>query len=507
MDGWSYDQVPFEGRAIPFSAPAALALTARIHGGPRPPLEGARVLELGSGDGANLLPLAFHHSDWTLVGVDASERATARADESARALGLTNVRFVHADVATYRPESEYDYVIAHGLYSWIDPERRAALHRIVQGALAPSGLAYISFNAMPGWGVRGRVRDVLTRWPTDLGGARARGAALLALLGEPQHAWSTLLRHELERVGTASDGYLAHEYLTAHNDAFWLGEVVRDFAEMDLCYVGDASFDRPEGFVEPALRQRVEAAIADPIGREEFIDLLLYRQLRAAVFARHDAAFEAPVGAALLDEARVASVVRARNDPFDPSPGAMEFFVGPRGSEVRVTAALAKMAMLILARDYPVGYRLGQLCTMAAETLASYGLSPEPDGRERLRTGLWQLYQHLEVELRLEAPPLRTTPSEKPIASALARHEAAHRPVLTTPLHTALPLEPVDRAIITRLDGTRSTGELAQELCACIEDGELELEGAPSGQARQRPLLEARIEHTLTTLGWWGLVR
>src|SRR5690606_1469217 len=134
---------------------AALVMTARAHGGPRGPLERARVLELRCGDGANLLPLAFHHPDFTLTGVDSSARAIGVAEESARALGLSNVRFTCADIAAFAPEGEHDYMIAHGLYSWIDADRREALRRIVRGALAPGGLAYVSFNAQPAWGVRG----------------------------------------------------------------------------------------------------------------------------------------------------------------------------------------------------------------------------------------------------------------------------------------------------------------------------------------------------------------
>lgn len=503
----SYEVVPYEGRAIPASAPAALALTARVHGGPRPPLERARVLELGCGDGANLVPLAFHHPDWTLVGVDASERAIAVARESARELGLDNVTFVRADLASYAPDGEHDYVIAHGIYSWVDAERRTALRRIARAALARNGLAYVSFNAQPGWGVRGRVRDALHRSATDLTGARARASGLLEVLGEPQRDWSVILRHELERAAAAPDGYLAHEYLAAHNEPFWLGDVVRDFSAEGLRYVGDATFDRPEGFVDPALRERVRPLAGDAIAEEELIDLLVYRQLRAAVLARSDAAFDAPTGPELLDEARIAAVVRAASDPFDPTPGVEERFTGPRGTEVRIASALAKMAMLILARDYPKGYRLGELCAIAASTLSSYGIVPEPEVREALRAGLWQLFRSLEIELRLDAPELRTTPSERPIASALARHEAARRPALTTPLHGALPLEPIDRAIVAHLDGTREPDELARELAAQVERGELELEGAPSGAARIVPLLEARVRETITTLGWWGLAR
>src|SRR5690606_39897485 len=69
----------------------------------------------------------------------------------------------------------------------------------------------------------------------------------------------------------------------------------------------------------------------------------------------------------LLDEVRVASVVRALGDPFDPSPGVEEPFVGPRGTQARVSGALAKMALLALARDYPKAYSLSELCALRSE--------------------------------------------------------------------------------------------------------------------------------------------
>src|SRR5690606_26757043 len=239
---------------------------------------------------------------------------------------------------------------------------------------------------------------------------------------EPEHEWAALLRRELERAAHAPDAYLAHEYLAEDNEAFWLGDVVRDFESAGLRYVGDATFDRPEGFVHPDLRERTRELEDDPIGErgpadpyvvplsidgEERIDLLAYRQLRAAVFARADAAFGAPAGIELLDEARIASVVRALGDPFDPSPGVEEPFAGPRGTEVRVTGALSKMVLLVLARDYPKGYRLSELCAIAAGLLAQHRIAPEPGARDALRSGLWQLARHLEIELRLEAPELR----------------------------------------------------------------------------------------------------
>jgi SAM-dependent methyltransferase len=457
----TYEEVPYGGRSISATAPAALALCARVHGGPRPSLEAARVLELGCGDGANLLALAFHHPDWTCVGVDSSPLALESAERDARELGLTNVRFLLADVATLElREPEFDFVLAHGIYSWVDARRRLALRRLIHAALSPRGLAYVSFNAQPAWGVRGRVRDVLVRGRLGLESSRDRASALRALVGEPAHPWAGLLAHELERVVEASDAYLAHEYLAADNEAFWLGDVVAECAEAGLGYVGDALFDRPEGFVSPELREAVEAASADRVEQEELIDLVAYRQMRAAVLCRDDAEREAAAGSALLDDAWIAGVVRASSDPFDLDADVEETFVGPRGTEVRVRAPLAKMALLVLANRYPQAFRFDALCVAAQAQLATRGIRAPSEERAMLRSGLYALWGRNELELRVSDAPLRTTPGERPAASALSRQEAARGRHLTTPTHAALPLEPIERAIVAELDGARTRPEV-----------------------------------------------
>lgn len=99
-DGNPYDALPYRSRPIEWSAPERLALCSLLHGGPTPRLDAAdgyRVLELGCGDGANLLPLAYYRPHAGFVGVDGSRRAMELAESRRRELGLSNFRqFVHA---------------------------------------------------------------------------------------------------------------------------------------------------------------------------------------------------------------------------------------------------------------------------------------------------------------------------------------------------------------------------------------------------------------------------
>lgn len=501
-----YESVPYRGHPITATAPARMTLASLAHGGPRPSLEAPRVLEIGCGDGANLLPLAYFHPRWQLVGVDSSARAIATAREGARALGIDNIVFHESDLASFEPEGEHEFVIAHGVYSWIDADRRAALRRLARRALTSSGLAYVSFNAMPGWGVRGRIRDALLRTaerPT-LDAARARVEDLVGLVPEERNDWTMLLSHELERARVAPDAYLAHEYLAPDNHAFWLGEVSRDFRADGLRYAGDGFFGVTEGFVDPALRTRAEALVEDPIAREEMIDLIAFRQLRAALFCRDDA----PVPSALevLEHTFVAGAARRRSDPFDLSAEAEEVFDSPYGREVRVRSPLSKMALLVLADRYPEGFRVERLIAECRDRLASHDIAPEPGDEARLREGLSTLAALLDVELRLDAPPLRIEPRARPRALALTRHEAERSEAVTSALHTMIPLDPLDRAIVVRLDGSRSASEVADAIADACSNGELELEGAPAGGPHLRAFARERADRAITLLGWWGLL-
>lgn len=506
MSSPSYETVPFPGRPIAWTHPAALSLVSLAHGGRGLSLDGPlRVLEVGCGDAANLVALAHFDPKSTFVGLDSSRRALDDAERAVAALGLENLTLVHEDLAIHEPDGVYDVVIAHGVYSWVGLEHRAALRALMRRALRDGGLAYASFNAEPGWSVRGRVRDALVRErPGGLEEARARLQALRTLIDDDGGAWGGLLAHELELARDASDAYLAHEYLSPHNESFWVGDVARDFEAEGLHYLGEASFDRPAGFVPPDLRERARAVTSDRIALEEHLDLRLFRQHRGAVFSTEAPSSEGSFGA-LVESAFLASPLARQNDPFDITAGAVEPFVGSLGREVRVGAPVLKMALLLLADRYPEGISLPTLRARCEERLDDLGVSTGPSDFEELGPALTRLATELQVELRLHAPPLRLEPGERPCATPLTRWEARSGEVFTTPLHTSLPREPIDAAIVQRLDGARTRQEVAEAVAAGVADGTIPMEGAPAGLARIAPWVEARVQTVVTTLGWWGL--
>ena len=122
-----YDAVPYPARAFPSSHPQHLATVATLLGLRPPSLEDCRVLELGCATGGNLVPMADDLASGRFVGLDLSHVQIEAARTAARKAGLKNVEFRCQDLLGFGapgapgggPAESFDYIIAHGLYSWV----------------------------------------------------------------------------------------------------------------------------------------------------------------------------------------------------------------------------------------------------------------------------------------------------------------------------------------------------------------------------------------------------
>ncbi|MEP6935336.1 MAG: class I SAM-dependent methyltransferase, partial [Nitrospirota bacterium] len=179
-----YDELPYRSLPIEWTAPERLAVASLLHGGPRAPLDTYRVLEIGCGNGANLLPLAFYRRQGNFVGVDGAcsqiEIAEARKSE----LKLSSIDFICADFLTAAKQlsGQFDYIIAHGIFSWVSHDVRDALLGLCAERLSRGGLLYLNYNTRPGWNIRGMVREFLLAQTAGIASLldRARAAQVVA---------------------------------------------------------------------------------------------------------------------------------------------------------------------------------------------------------------------------------------------------------------------------------------------------------------------------------------
>jgi len=464
-----YDVYAYRGLTIPYSAPAHLALCSRWSGGPAPCSDRFSFVELGCGDGGNLLPLAFYHPKCTFVGIDSSRSAVCRAQEDAGLIGLENVRFLCCDIRD--PSSaecgRFDYVVAHGLYSWVTDDVRAAILTFCRDALRRDGLAYISYNAEPGWSTRRIVRDTLRRSQgvreAEFADKAARAIELATRLLKDlpsRFASSILLADELRRVQNGSPSYVFHEYLTDTNDGFWLRDFVEHARDRGLAYVVDSQFCRWEGYVASELRTAAADRSVNPVDEEETVDLMGHRYFHASILARADAPKSQVTHHEIIEQAHIASSLRPQSETLDLDEGVVEQFVGVGGGEITLDSSIVKAAIVLLGAGWPRGARLDQLYQRSVAFLAEHNRAVPLDARSQLLDAIEILFEAGQLDVRLREPEYCSDVNEYPTAHALARREANDRDALTTPHHLTVGFDGNTMSFVRAMDGSQSRSEL-----------------------------------------------
>lgn len=244
----SYDAYPYHSVAFAQTSPTRLHVVATLFGHTPPDIATARVLEIGCAAGGNIIPWALAYPKAQVVGIDISKTQVAEGQRNIAALGLTNIR-IEQRSATDIPADfgEFDYIVCHGVYSWVPDEVQEAIFAIAKHHLSKTGIAYISYNTYPGWKSREIVRDAM-RMRAHKGGdnprqqmAYARGMveflADVAPKNELMHRVMTEFHATLQ---TSSESYLIHEFLEIHNNPCYFKDFANRAAAHQLVYLAEA---------------------------------------------------------------------------------------------------------------------------------------------------------------------------------------------------------------------------------------------------------------------------
>lgn len=487
----SYDEVPYDAGAIPGLHPDRLAVAGRLWGIVAPPVETARVLELGCGTGENLLALAVALPDATFVGIDASPRQVEMGAGRAAALGLANVRIECRRIEELDAEP-FDFILCHGVFSWVERRVQERILRLCADALAPDGLAYISYNTMPGWHLRQQLRNMLLFHVHERGTAAERVAQARAFLGflhdalaERTDAYGVMLRAEAASLHTQSDAYICHEFLEDANFPEYFHEFVARAASHGLRYLDEAipASDPPR--LTSATRNALATGGADRVGAEQYLDFLAGRPFRRSVLCRTDAPREATVAPGAIRSLRVSAAVAPERDAADLVSDATEAFRFPRGQRIETNHPVMKTALATIGSHFPRSLRFDELCVHVAagvgeaRALTSEAREPadqaqEPthearalpdEARDLLAAWLHQCYRAGLVDLHTWEPAIATPPIDRPRASPLARAEAvADSPIVTSLRHASVALHPFDRALLALCDGSQDRSQLADRM-------------------------------------------
>lgn len=490
----SYDELPYDSLPLPETQPDFLAAVARLHGFDAPDPGRARILELGCAQGGNLIPLAWRWPESRCVGVELSRVQAEAGAAFIRHLGLSNVRIVHGDLAALPGDlGEFDYIIAHGVFSWVPPAVQQALLAVCRRHLSPHGIAYLSFNVEAGWTPLLSLRTALTeRTAADLP-APARFEQALRVLDELEAEWSDpVLLKEIAYLKSAAPSYLFHEYLAEFNAPMRFAEFAAQLDTHGLRYVGEAGPRRAVVELEDSWGLIPESMAGRWLDAEAALDEALATRFRRAVIARADAPCAQPPQAGALSGLAFYADVRS-DEEIDLSAAIEQRVVNPAGNTFPVSLPAMKAAAMALAAAYPNALDYADLLSAARQVLAEFGVGGEVD-EAGFREALFQLVIAHGVMPTVSAGTVDAEPEERPCAHALARWQAKSPGwIVSGARHVAMDLDPSGRVLLGLLDGSHTIEELAAIMQATLAEAGLELAPETVGElTRQQLWLFAR---------------
>lgn len=505
-----YDEVLYPSLAHVQTHPDRLVTIATLFGMRTAPVEKCRVLELGCGDGTNLISMAYALPASEFVGIDAASRAIAEGQRTIADLSLHNVELRHLDLMELNADGEpFDYIIAHGVYSWVPEPVRDRLLAICSERLAPNGVAYISYNTYPGGHIRDMVREMMlfhVREARDPEQKIAQGRALLKFLAGSKResdVYQSILQEALEHALEYSDAAFYHDDLNPLTQPFYFHRFIKHAATRGLQFLGDAMFNemQPDEY-EPAVLTALRELDNDILAREQYLDFLMCRRFRRTLLCRREVSLDHKLQPGVIAEFYCASeAAPTSSSPNITSDNREEFRTG-KGASIQANRPLAKAALFYLNQQWPRSTSFRDVLAAARRLAPS-----ENDERENtaaLCDLLLRAYAAGVIELHVWAPQFVTDVTERPLASPLARHQNHRKKRITTLRHTGLELnDALSRNLLDLLDGTRDIPALVEALAAAVEAGKATLE--PGGEritdpAKIRKIIAEKLPSALKGL-------
>ena len=315
-----YKELGYKSYPFPFTTPAYLEAYGALVGLNTPPAKTARVLELGATYGGNIISQAVFNPEATFVGIELSQDQVEKGNQIICDAKLENVSLVQGDILNFDESmGTFDYIIAHGFYSWINDEMKDKLLNIISNHLADNGIAYVSYNTYPGWHTMEEVRqlmlfanrgqDKLTHKEKVL-----RGKTVGSLVGAQILNYDNLKERNSKFLGALrsvmqkDDYYVGHDHLEPHNDPCYFYQFNDHLKAHNLAYVCDAdlTLSMVRTYDESIAAKLEQLAPNSQADQEQYLDFILDTTFRKSIICK--ASFANNINFAVANPAEVDTI-------------------------------------------------------------------------------------------------------------------------------------------------------------------------------------------------------
>jgi SAM-dependent methyltransferase len=488
----TYESVQYRSLPIATSRPDNLHLIATLAGVPATPVIACRVLEIGCGTGGNITAMAEALPGSRFLGIDLSPSQIQAGVALVQRAGIKNIELRCQNLMEFSDEGPFDYIIAHGFYSWVPKEVRDQALEVCRRSLSPMGLAYFSYNTLPGWHLKRIARDMMlfhsnrTSTPKERAVLAREMIGLAASLPEGRPTYLGVLKELARHVSESEDWFLLHDDLELINEPVHFTDFVRHAGEHQLKYVAAAS-PAMELFrwLPPSFQAKLRQFTQNPVEIEQYLDFLYGPAYRASVLCRENVIPSPKVGAKSLEGLFVAG--RLVEEPATAT-GAVTFAEArtARQKKIAITDPASISAFRRIKNAWPHAVAFSELLSSSDPSLAS-----------TLADQILKAYSVAILELWTRPTDFIDAEAKTPRATALARLQAeAGGPVINL-RHESIIADEVVKNILPLLDGTRDRSGVRKELTRLVDSGKVNLKSKTGAGQATRTDLYAAVDECL----------
>jgi methyltransferase-like protein/2-polyprenyl-3-methyl-5-hydroxy-6-metoxy-1,4-benzoquinol methylase len=477
----SYDEKPYPSYNYQKTRPDNLACVGRLFGMEPPDFRRARVLELGCASGGNLLPMAAIYPDSTFVGIDFSGQQIDAARQAIDELNLDNITFEMTSLMDINAAfGKFDFIIAHGLYSWVAGEVQNKIIEICKKNLTGSGIAYVSYNTLPGWNILKSIRNMIMYHTADIEGAAKKIVEARRLLNFTlenlsggETPYKQILKTEIDIISKSDDNYFFYDYLEQCNEPCYFNEFMAKARAQGLQYLGDADVPTMYSGNFTQAAHDTLGQIPDLIRQEQYLDFLSDRRFRSTLLCHSDIRLSRDISAerlagyfwttGLSHKDGFSSVELSADNP-------VVFDCLQRGNSVTSTTRAGSAAICVLgensARPLPVDM-------VVDGAVARLGDVSRDVVRKTFLDFVGQLLLNGSVDMYLDPGSHVTEVSDRPEVWLVARHKSRSAGFVPNLLHQGITLEEGSRLLLQYVDGTRTVEEISDAYVKHFSNGDL----------------------------------
>jgi len=482
----SYDEVPYESYPYGQSNPYYLMTLGTLFGMKSPAVETARILELGCAAGGNLIPHATQYPKANFMGVDLSKVQIDEANKHVAALELKNIEFRHCSITDIDESfGKFDYIICHGVISWVPEFVRNKIFEIVNQNLTPDGIAYISYNTLPGWNMIRTIRDMMLYHATMFNDIKEKVSQSRLLLDfvkdsleNSNSPYAEVLKNEATLLAKQSDHYLRHDHLEEENKQYYFQEFMENAKKNNLQYLSDCAVSTMYlGNMPPKVAEKLQS-INDIVRTEQYMDFITNRRFRSTLLCHDSVKLNRSINNEDIKKFNISfNVVPEKplvDVDFDDSLENLKFFYnGNKDSSLSTSSPFMKAILYSFAENINNPISFDKLTTSANKKLKTNKLAEIKN--EFLNNAMKLMLQgYIQITLQKTREELKL---DKPKASKMVSYQVSHTNNMwvTNLKHEVVGVNLFEKIALKYMDGKHDKVQILNSIMKHIANGELTL--------------------------------